>query len=152
MSAQSYSEIRLRPATAADSDFAYRVKKAAFRDYVEQVKTWDEEDQRRQHIRRFAEQEFQIIECGPERLGVIAMVVQDSHLKLNQLMIHPNHQSAGAGEQCLRWILDHAQELNLPVRLQCMKVNSRAVAFYERHGFQITDEDETHFEMVFGGS
>ncbi len=38
-----------------DSAFAYRVKEAAFRGYVEQVKEWGETDQRAQHVRRFAE-------------------------------------------------------------------------------------------------
>jgi len=35
--------LKLRKATANDSEFAYRTKKAAFRKYVEQVWGWDEE-------------------------------------------------------------------------------------------------------------
>ncbi|MBT6145153.1 MAG: GNAT family N-acetyltransferase [Gemmatimonadetes bacterium] len=140
--------IRIRAATPADSEFAYMVKEAAFRVYVEHIKTWDEADQRRQHLRRFAEQEFHVIERGLARIGVVAMVVHDNHVKLNQLMIHPDHQDAGVGAQCLRWILDRAHGLGLPVRLQCMKVNPRSVAFYERHGFRIVDEGETHYTML----
>jgi hypothetical protein len=43
--------LRLKKATANDSEFAYRTKKAAFRKYVEQVWGWDEEEQRQSSIR-----------------------------------------------------------------------------------------------------
>ena len=122
-------EILLRSATPDDSEFAYKVKEEAFRDYVEQVRTWVEEDQRQQHDRRFSEQNFQIVERGSERVGVIATVVHDSHLQLNQLMIHPDHQAAGIGEHCLQLVLDRAQGLGLPVRLQWALVHGSRFGF-----------------------
>ncbi|MFC1525924.1 hypothetical protein ACFL6X_03825 [Candidatus Latescibacterota bacterium] len=46
MAASEQSGIRFRAATPDDSEFAYRVKEAAFRHYVEQVKVWDEDETR----------------------------------------------------------------------------------------------------------
>ena len=137
----------LRKATPADSDFAYEVKKAAFRGYIEQAKAWDDADQRRQHERRFAEQEFQIVMWNSMPIGVIAVVVEHAYLKLNQLFIHPQRQGMGIGGHCLAMVLDRARGLQLPVWLQCMKVNPRAVAFYVRHGFRVTGDDETHLSL-----
>ena len=44
-------------------------------------------------------------------------------------------------------VLDAASKLGLPVRLRVLKVNLRATAFYERLGFSITGETDTHFLM-----
>jgi RimJ/RimL family protein N-acetyltransferase len=41
-------------------------------------------------------------------------------------------------------ILQRARSLGIPVRLQCMRVNPRALAFYDRLGFRVIGEDETH--------
>jgi ribosomal protein S18 acetylase RimI-like enzyme len=44
-------------------------------------------------------------------------------------------------------IISEAESLGLPVRLRVMKVNPRAKAFYERLGFTVISEIETHFTM-----
>lgn len=41
--------ISLRHAAEEDRDFAFAVKKAAFREYVEKVWAWDETEQRTLH-------------------------------------------------------------------------------------------------------
>lgn len=46
--------LAIRKADAADVDFAFAVKEAAFREYAEQVWGWDEVDQRELHEVRFA--------------------------------------------------------------------------------------------------
>ena len=38
--------LKLRKATAVDSEFAYQTKKAAFRKYLEQASSWNEDKQR----------------------------------------------------------------------------------------------------------
>jgi len=48
------NDLKLRKATTHDSEFAYQTKKTAFREYVEKVWGWDEEEQRKLHERRFA--------------------------------------------------------------------------------------------------
>ena len=52
-----------RKAAAGDSGFAHRVRRAAFREYVELVGGWDEGEQRQLHERRFAEQELHGPHC-----------------------------------------------------------------------------------------
>ena len=41
-------------------------------------------------------------------------------------------------------IFDEARALGLPVRLQVLFVNERALEFYRRLGFQIVGENENH--------
>ncbi|WP_240691323.1 hypothetical protein [Amycolatopsis nivea] len=47
-------EIGLRPTTAADSDFCFRVHRAALGEYVAANWGWDDETQRRYHDRAFS--------------------------------------------------------------------------------------------------
>ena len=49
-------------------------------------------------------------------------------------------------------LLEQASSMDRPVRLQCMRVNPRALAFYERHGFATVGGDETHLLLESGGS
>lgn len=84
--------MRLRRATANDNEFAYRTKKAVFRKYVEQVWGWDEEEQRRLHERRFASQDFQVIQVSSIDVGILAIVREPDCIKLNQLFILPEYQ------------------------------------------------------------
>ena len=141
-------DLALRQAGPADSEFAYAVKKAAFREYVEKVWGWDEDEQRRLHEQRFAAQDFRIISVGGEDVGIIAVVVDADSLKVNQLFILPEHQSRGIGGRCMKTIMDEARQLGLPVRLSVLKVNPRAIAFYERLGFTRTGHTPTHTVMV----
>lgn len=43
--------------------------------------------------------------------------------------------------------MDEARRLGLPVRLQVLKINPRALSFYERSGFVRTGETDTHILM-----
>ena len=47
--------LTLRNAGPNDSEFAYCAKKDAFKEYVEKVWGWDEEEQRQLHEQRFCE-------------------------------------------------------------------------------------------------
>jgi predicted mannosyl-3-phosphoglycerate phosphatase (HAD superfamily) len=83
--------VELRKATSSDSEFAYQTKKAAFREYVEKVWGWDEEQQRQLHERRFASQDFQVIQVSGIDVGILAVVQQPDCVKVNQLFILPEY-------------------------------------------------------------
>jgi GNAT superfamily N-acetyltransferase len=139
--------LRLRKATADDSEFAYRTKKAALRKYVEQVWGWDEEEQRQLHERRFASHDFQVIQASGIDIGILAIVRKPECVKLNQLLILPEYQSRGIGTACMMRIIEDAAASELPVRLRVLKVNSRGAAFYQRLGFRSIGESDTHLLM-----
>jgi GNAT superfamily N-acetyltransferase len=139
--------LRMRKATADDSEFAYRTKKAAFRKYVEKVWGWDEEEQRQLHERRFASQDFQVIQVSGIDVGILAIVRQPDSVKVNQMFILPEYQRRGIGAACMMRIIEKAAASGLPVRLQVLKVNTRALAFFQRLGFSSSGESDTHVFM-----
>jgi GNAT superfamily N-acetyltransferase len=137
----------LRPADPNDSEFAFQAKKAAFMQYVGQVWGWDEAQQRRLHEERFGAREFRIINVDGTDVGVIAVMAQPDCMDLYQLFILPRYQSRGIGTGCISLVIEEARALGMPLRLRALKVNSRAVSFYERQGFVRTGETDTHVMM-----
>jgi GNAT superfamily N-acetyltransferase len=144
---QAMDRLTLRKAGPDDCEFAYSVKKAAFREYVEKVWGWDEQEQRQLHEQRFRTQEFQVIHWEGIDVGIMAVVVAPDCVKLNGLFLLPAHQGHGIGRRCMLLVIAEARQLGLPVRLQVMKVNPRARAFYERLGFIRIGETDTHLLM-----
>ena len=137
----------LRQAVPEDREFALRAREAAFRPTVEAAGGWNETEQRALHERRFAEQDFRVIEIDGSAAGILAMVVAEDEVKVNQLMILPEHQGKGIGRECMRLVEEDARRRRLPVRLRVLKVNPRALAFYERLGYVRTDETATHVRL-----
>lgn len=138
------NHLTLRKASPNDSEFAYCVKRAAFKEYVEKVWGWDEDEQRRLHEQRFQAQDFRVINLAGTDVGIMAVVVTPDCVKVNQLFLLPENQGKGIGSRCMSLIMEEARQLGLPVRLRVMKVNPRARAFYQRLGFMRTGETDTH--------
>ena len=111
-------ELNLRKAHASDSEFAFMVKEAAFREYVEQVWGWDDNYQRGLHDRRFAAQDVRIIQFRGIDVGFLATSSTSDALKVNQLFILPEYQGIGIGSACMRRIVD---DTNLAQSVCCFK-------------------------------
>ena len=140
-------ELKLRKARATDSEFVFAVKKAAFREYVEQIWGWDDTYQRDLHNRRFGSQDIRIIQFHGTDVGFLSTSVEPDTFKVDQLYILPEHQGKGIGAACMKRIIDDATLEQKSVTLQVLKINTRATAFYQRLGFTTVDESATHFQM-----
>jgi len=136
-----------RGRTPADSEFAYLTKRAAFSEYVEKVWGWDEEAQRRLHEQRFTAQECRVINLAGTDVGIMAVAVAPGCVRVNQLFLVPEHQGKGIGRKCMLLVINEARQLGLPIRLRVLKVNPRALTFYQRLGFVRTGETDTHVLM-----
>ncbi len=115
-------DITLRKSTSKDSELVYIVKKAACREYVEQVHGWNEDEQRRFHGQRFETQDFRIVHQGSTDVGVMAVVTAKDCVKVNQIFLPPEYQGRGIDETCMRRIMGEARQLGLPVRRRVLKV------------------------------
>lgn len=140
----------LREATEADSNAVYALKKAAFSQYVKkQHGYWNEAEQLNYHQERFTYQDIKIIMVDHDAVGFVSAVNESKTVTVNQLMIAPEYQGKGIGERCMAVITHEAQRLGNPVHLQVLKINPRAMKFYQRIGFIITAETEKHYQMEF---
>jgi ribosomal protein S18 acetylase RimI-like enzyme len=133
--------VKVRKAENEDSEFVYRVRKAAFGEYFQ---PWDDAAQRETHSRRFATQEYRVIEADEVPVGSISLQIEPDCVHLFQLFLLPEFQGRGIGTECMSRLMAEAERLGLPFRLQVRKQNHRARRLYERLGFSITGETDLH--------
>ncbi|MBN1640361.1 MAG: GNAT family N-acetyltransferase [Anaerolineae bacterium] len=139
-------ELTLRPATRADGAFLFDLLKAALGPYVAQTWGWDEGWQRTYFWSRFAPETAQVVVLGGRDVGVLAVEEDENVVTLSQIYLLPEVQGQGIGTALIRTVLERAFVRALPVRLRVLRVNP-ARRLYERLGFGVIDETETHCVM-----
>lgn len=137
-----------RPATDADLDTIFSILREAISSYVEQVYgPWNDIEQRARFDASTRSVDHSMLELNGEAIGFTCVTNSADEIYLVRLMILPRFQNLGFGSQILREIIESSDRRGLPVRLRVMKVNP-ARRLYERHGFVVTEETETHWMMV----
>ena len=139
-------QISLRPATQEDHDFLWWLHCATMRPYVEKTWGWDEQWQAQYFRDRFDPATRQIIESDGVPIGCISVERQKDRVFLSVIKIAPEYQSRGIGTKLVRALLNEADSRGVPVELQVLKVNP-ARRLYERLGFAVVGETETHYLM-----
>ena len=140
-------KLSIRKARASDSEFVFTVKKAAYREYVEQVWGWEDDYQRERHNREFDSHDFHIIQFREIDVGFFITSSTSDTLKVNQIYILPEYQGKGIGSACMTRIIDDANLEQKSVVLKVLKVNTRSIALYRRLGFTIVDESSEYSQM-----
>jgi ribosomal protein S18 acetylase RimI-like enzyme len=137
----------LRPALPTDAEFLFALMKAALGPYV--IATfgpWNEAAQREKFFSTLKLSLHSIVEQNAERIGCLNVERRENTFKLNRIFLLPSHQGRGIGEALMRDLMREADAAQLPIRLRVMRANP-ARRFYERLGFVVTGEIETHFLM-----
>jgi N-acetylglutamate synthase-like GNAT family acetyltransferase len=137
------SKISLRPATEADSEFAYQVLKTALGSYIAMTFNSSEQQQRELNRRRLRPSDTSIIKFDDKEIGLIAVNRETDQIRVRQLFILPDFQRYGIGAHLM-------QDILLEVKLQVFKVNNPAKAFFEKLGFSVIGDTETHFQLEYG--
>jgi ribosomal protein S18 acetylase RimI-like enzyme len=140
------NNIELRPATADDFDFLYRLHRAALKEYIAQTWGWDEGWQQRYFEQHFDPAASQVIQFKKRDAGVVSVVECEGEIFLANIAVTPDLQGQGIGTSVIQQVLDEAKRSGKPVVLRVLKVNP-ARRLYERLGFSATGENETHYFM-----
>jgi ribosomal protein S18 acetylase RimI-like enzyme len=136
----------LRPALAADSDFVYRVKKAALGRYVEETWGWNEAEQRAYHAREFNPRLMEVISVEGQAVGTLQVTRSKGAILLDAIYLLPRFQRQGIGTSVMLDLMAEADRAGLPIRLHVLKVNP-ARNLYERLGFRTTGETDHYYLM-----
>lgn len=137
---------RLRTATSEDLAFLYRLHVATMKDYVAQTWGWDDDFQKERFKAKFDPSGRQILVVDGQDVGVLYVEQKSTEVFLAVIEISPQCQGRGLGTRVIKDIVSEANSRGLPVTLQVLKVNP-ARRLYERLGFKIVGETETHFRM-----
>ncbi len=128
--------IGLRPATAADTEFCFRLHKAAMGDVVAAIWGWDEQDQRDHHLRVFDPGNTRIVTADGVDVGMLSVDHGPTEIYLGRIEIHPDHQGRGIGTHLISGLLDQAGRRGQDLILDVLAVNHRAHALYRRLGLR----------------
>ena len=127
-------------------EFALAVKKEALGPHIMERWGWDEQLQRKTHSERWAVRRFFRIVRDGASIGTVSIDEGPDHVILAEFYLLSSFHRKGIGTEVLAKILSEADAKHLPVRLQCLKWNP-ALSLYRRHGFVVTGETDTHFQM-----
>ena len=76
-------------------------------------------------------------------IGYLGVSERESATFIDQIEIVPNYQGQGIGTALINNVLARGR----PVDLGVLKVNDDARRLYERLGFRVIGETETHYNM-----
>lgn len=138
--------LELRPANEADFDFLWDVHVQTMKDYISRTWGWNEDAQKKRFRERFDPPLLQVIRMKGKDVGVLAVEPEAERVVLTNIAIMPDYQRKGIGSRAISRILEDASQMKLPVDLQVLKVNP-ARALYERLGFRLIEETDTHYVM-----
>jgi len=82
--------------------------------------------------------------CVYDDNGVIKGIIRINGTEVVKLYVEPQFQSCGIGAELLEYAVDKFGADNL----WALEYNTRGIAFYKRHGFQLTGEKMIEDEWV----
>jgi ribosomal protein S18 acetylase RimI-like enzyme len=141
-------DLRLREATPDDREFLYDLHCASLKDYIIETWGWDETWQRRHFDEHFAPKRRQIIRLKSREIGAIGVSERDADILIDYIALYPEYQRQGIGTDLIKGIIHQGVVARKPVRLRVLRTNP-AVRLYERLGFLVEKESNTHIRMVF---
>ncbi|MEV7394789.1 GNAT family N-acetyltransferase [Streptomyces sp. NPDC091215] len=128
------TDIDLRQATSADSEYCFQLHKAAMGPYVTAIWDWDEQIQRDFHARAFTPERWQIITADGADVGMLHVEHRPTVIYLARIELHPDHQGRGIGSRVIRTLVHQARRQGRDLTLDVLVVNQRARTLYQRLG------------------
>ncbi len=140
-------EIDLRPAVAADFDFARGLHHAGMRWLGERLHgRWDDAAQDARFEQKFVLREVRIVVAGGDDAGYLQTAVDGGDVVIKELHIDAAFQNRGIGTKVLRMLLAEARRKTMPLAVTVVAFNP-ALAFYQRAGFRIVSEQDQRFRL-----
>ncbi|WP_208994809.1 GNAT family N-acetyltransferase [Pseudovibrio sp. Alg231-02] len=135
-------------AESEDADLLANIRVQSMRESLEALGRFDPDRARKRFLNSFVcEDTFKLV-SGQQILGFYVLRDRQDYIWLDHLYIHPSAQGGGIGAAVISRIKAHAFSKGKPIRLGALK-QSKANAFYQRHGFQHTHsaEFDNYYEL-----
>lgn len=134
-----------------DLEFILKLKELCFKWYIEIIYGWDIDKQREFTKRELDEhlKDMKIITMDDNDIGLTTFYNENDIYVVGMIMIHPEYQNKGIATNILKEYIEIARKDNKKIILKTYKKNP-ARKLYERLGFKIYKEDETHVHLCIG--
>ena len=140
--------IEFRNCEYNDVDFILELKELCFKWYIEIIYGWDINIQREKTIHELDKHigDMRIIQLDNKDVGVTTFYEEEGTYVVGLIIIHPNYQNKGIATNIIKEYIDTAKNENKRIIIKTYKQNP-AKKLYERLGFRLYKEDETHVHM-----
>lgn len=142
-------EYTYRDCLMTDFDFLFELKKQNFKKYVDKYWSWNDQDQKNR-LKIDLEEHLQhkhIILLNNNVIGVYAAhITENGDCFINEISLLEEYQGKGIGTKILKEQLNENKKQKIRTILQVFKDNP-AKKLYERLGFIVYGETETHYQM-----
>lgn len=140
-------DIKLRPATPDDFDFAFEVKRQAMGPHIVANWDWNEEFQLELHKTRWNEKTWFVIVSSENDIGTVSLhELEEGTLRFGEFYLLDDYRNMGIGTTLLTRILEKSDRREQRVVLEILKWNP-VRSLYERHGFSVSSENDIHYLM-----
>ena len=142
-------EYSFRDCTLEDFGFLFDLKKQNFKWYVDKICGWEDKEQKqrlKQDLNKYLEDK-RIILINNEMAGIyVVHTTENGDLFINEISLLKEYQNKGIGRKILEEQLKENHKKGIRTVLQVFKDNP-AKKLYERLGFKVYGETETHYQM-----
>jgi ribosomal protein S18 acetylase RimI-like enzyme len=139
----------LRPITAGDEAFLFRVYAETRTEELAQVPWSDEQKQaflwsqfsaqHRHYVENYPGAEMSVVLRNDVPAGRLYLHRRADEIRIMDIALLPEHRRAGLGTRLLRAVLSEAEAAGKPVRLHVERFNP-GLALYERLGFVLAED------------
>lgn len=138
--------ISLRPANRDDIGFLSGCFLRSMRSAITAARgQWNRERETEQFLRQLVIDRTEIIESAEQRFGFMMLDAEGDAIVIHTVCLLPEHQGRGIGSILIGMLCErYAGRI---MQLSVLKVNTRAISFWQRHGFATVGESEHHFRM-----
>ena len=141
------ARLSLRLATDADREPLFAWHRDAFHDHIEQIWGWDADWQRNDFSKLVEHVPTFVVVLDNLAVGYLQLLTRRDALHLVNLALTESVRGQRIGSQLLVWLKQRALAAGLALTLGVFVTNPRARAFYERHGFELSETTLTHWRM-----
>jgi ribosomal protein S18 acetylase RimI-like enzyme len=134
-------------ATLADRDRLYELYASVLKSHISEIWGWDESWQQGDFDDHFVPEHIRLAVVGDEVIGYIHVDTQNPTPYVRMMCIRPEYQRKGIGGALLTSLMQDCSTKQQDLELGVFRINTDARRFYERLGFEVCGETETHYEM-----
>ena len=140
-----YPELSFRNASFDDYEYILKLKELCLKWYIEIIYSWDTNIQREKTIHELEKHkdDMRIILLNNKDVGVTTFYEETGEYVVGLIMVHPDCQGLGFGSKIINEYINIAKKERKRIIIKTYKLNP-AKRLYERLGFKIYNEDDTH--------
>lgn len=126
------------PAEPADATAVRALVRDAYAPYVPRM-GMEPGPMNADYVRAIADGDVHVLRSGDEIVAVVVLRGADDHLLIENIAVAPDRQGRGLGREILAWAESQAVARGADeVRLYTHETMVENLAFYQRHGFDVT--------------